>query len=315
VNKQERAELEAEYGDVGEGAWPPVRRRPARRPWLAGALNLVVPGLGHAYVGEVRRGLWLWGAVLLVALVSSWSGLVEHFWGLAVMVVVQLGLYAYMIKDAAARARSRNSSGPGPLQRWAVCVGLVLFSTLVVSPWARSVLSQQSFWIPAVSMEPTLVPGDHLIAQKGPFDAEDLERGEVVIFQSPEDPSIDQVYRIVGLPGEMIDLVDKAVLIDGKPLDGGWPVHFDDSVTYPDDPTGMNPRSRRDQLGPLRVPEDHVFVLGDNRDFAYDSRYIGPIPIASIKARPLYIYWSRRPSEPGLPGGPTRLERTGLRVR
>jgi len=315
VNKEERAYLDAEYGDAGEGAWPPVRRRPDRRPWLAALLSLIVPGLGHVYVGQVRRGLCLWGALILVVIASAWSGLLDHFWGLVVMLVVVVGAYLYILVDAARRARSMETFAPGRWQRWWVYVGVVLFAALVVRPLVRFVVPVQSFSIPSASMEPTLQPGDHLIARKGHVAARDVERGDLVIFTSVEDPSATQVYRIIGLPGEVIDLVDKKVTIDGRPLEDNPAVHFDDPSTYPD-VDAVHPMQRaRDQLGPVEIPPDHVFVMGDNRDAAYDSRYFGPVPIENIKARPLYVYWSRRSAEPGLPGGPTKLSRIGLSLR
>ena len=315
VNKEDRGYLDAEYSDAGEGAWPPVRRRPVRRPWLAALLTLIVPGLGHVYVGQVRRGLSLWAALILVVIVSAWSGLLDHFWGLVAMVVLVVGAYLYTLVDAARRARSMETFEPGRWQRWWVYAGFVLCAAVVVRPLVRIVVPVQSFAIASASMEPTLQPGDHLIARKGHVSARDVERGDLVIFTSVEDPSVTQVYRIIGLPGEVIDLVDKKVTIGGRPLEENPAVHFDDPSTYPDVDTVHPMQRARDQLGPVEIPPDCVFVMGDNRDAAYDSRYFGPVPIENLRARPLYVYWSRRPAEPGLPGGPAKLSRIGLRLR
>lgn len=302
MSTSDREYLEQEYGDVGPGAWPPVPpvgRHPARKPWLAAALSLVVPGLGHVYVGEVRRGLRLWSALLAIPILSSWFGVLSHFWGLVGILLVWGGLYLYILMDASSRARALESFEPGPDQRWTVYVGVVLFAATVVSPMIRVVLAHQSFLVPTVSMMPTIVPGDHLLARKGSFAGDELQRGDVVIYQSVVDPAIVQVSRIVGLPGEEVDLVDKAVFIDGEPLDEVPAVHHGDPRTYPDGPMIPEATRARDQAGPLRVPEGHVFLMSDNRDAAYDSRFFGPVPISNIRARPLYVYWSRSPG----PGG------------
>lgn len=299
VSTSDREYLDEEYGDVGAGAWPPVPRRPARKPWLAVVLSLVVPGLGHVYIGEMRRGLRLWSALLLIPIVSSWTGLMGHFWGLLAVILVWGGLYLFVLQDVAGRARALESFEPGPDQRWTVYLGVVLFAATMVSPLIRGVLVHQSFLVPSVSMLPTIVPGDHLIARKGSFAADELARGDVVIYRSVADPSVTQLSRIVGLPGEEVDLVDKAVFIDGEPLDEVPAVHHGDSRTYPDDPTLPDLARARDQAGPVRVPEGHVFLMSDNRDAAYDSRFFGPVPIVNIRARPLYVYWSRAPGAGG----------------
>ncbi|HSL84852.1 MAG TPA: signal peptidase I [Thermoanaerobaculia bacterium] len=289
----EAAYLEAEYGDVTEGDWPPKRRRPVRRSWVAVGLTLLLLGLGHVYVGEMRRGLVLWSGFLGLLMGSAWSGLLDRFWGLLIVLVAALGLLVYAMGDAASRARRLRSFDPKPYNRWWVYAAVVLFAA-VVGPGIRALVPIQSFYIPSGSMEPTLQPGDHFYARRGTFGAEDLARGEIVVLRSPEDPTVFVVYRIVGLAGEEIDVVDKAVHIDGRPLDEPY-AHFREEVTYPDSSSVHESLRRRDQFGPFLIPEETVFVMGDNRDRSYDSRFIGPVPLANLHARPLYIYWHRDP--------------------
>lgn len=289
----ERAYLEAEYGDVGEGPWLPVRRRPARRPWVALALTLLVPGLGHLYGGDLRRGLRLWSGLLALLLVPAWFGALDHFWGLVVVLSLAGGLYLYTMWDAASRARSMQTFEPGPYNRWWVYGAVVLFSTTVVAPGVKLLVPIQTFATQSGSMEPTIRPGDRFCARKGSFAADDIERGDVVLFESIEDPALLQTFRIVGLPREEIRIVDKTVYIDGEPLGEDAYAQFGDGTTYPASPFVPEEIRARDQFGPLIVPAGHVFVMGDNRDFAYDSRFFGPVPVSNVRGRPLYVYLNR----------------------
>lgn len=179
-----------------------------------------------------------------------------------------------------------------------------LLVALVFALWARTFLVQ-AFSIPTPSMEPTLRVGDHVLVNKFVFRAADgaplarllpareVRRGDVVVFRSPDDPRRDFVKRCLGLPGDRVEIRDKQLLLDGRPLDeGGWKVHRD-ATTYGDgDAAGAR---RRDQYGPRHVPAGHLFCLGDNRDESNDSRFWGPVPRGAVKGRALLVYWSTAP--------------------
>lgn len=158
----------------------------------------------------------------------------------------------------------------------------------------------QTFYIPSGSMEDTLLIGDHLFVNRfiyGPaasgvedrlLPGRGVQRGDIVVFRSPENPTIDVVKRCVGLPGDSIEVVDKQLYINGKAVDDqSYAVHKDTRV-LPDLPF----ENTRDNYGPFEVPEDSYFCMGDNRDNSYDSRFWGPLPGHLLKGRPLFIYWS-----------------------
>ncbi len=161
----------------------------------------------------------------------------------------------------------------------------------------------QAFKIPTGSMETNLLIGDHLLVNKLVYSPslsglEDLllpkrqvRRGDVVVFKYPEDPGRDFIKRVIGLPGESLEIRDKTVLIDGKPLDEAGYVHFLDSGLRPEDPEYGLPEGRPG-FGPVSVPEGQLFVLGDNRDNSKDSRYWGFLPRDQVKGRALVVYWS-----------------------
>lgn len=162
----------------------------------------------------------------------------------------------------------------------------------------------QAFKIPTGSMEPNLLIGDHLLVNKfvfGPVvtDAEEtllaidpIERKDVVVFKYPEEPERDFIKRVIGLPGETVELRNKRVFINGQPLDEPY-VHFLEPPgdAGPGDPDFTDFDVRR-RYGPVTVPADHYFVMGDNRDNSQDSRYWGFLPRAYIKGKALMVYWS-----------------------
>jgi signal peptidase I len=161
----------------------------------------------------------------------------------------------------------------------------------------------QAFKIPSGSMEDNLKIGDHIVVNKfiyGPegtnaltrlFPVRDIRRGDIIVFRYPEDPSMDFVKRVIGLPGETVLIRNKKVFIDGRAIDEPYVV-FDDPQIYPDEPMLPDPYRSRDQFGPLRVGEGQYFAMGDNRDHSRDSRYWGTVPRGMIKGRAFMVYWS-----------------------
>jgi signal peptidase I len=159
----------------------------------------------------------------------------------------------------------------------------------------------KTFYIPSGSMEDTLLIGDHLIVNRfvygpGPLPAllpsRSPERGDIMVFRSPEDPRIDLVKRCVGLPGDELRMVQKRLYVNGELVeDSPYVRHRDPRVGTRPMPLN-NQLYLRDNFGPLRVPAGHYYFLGDNRDFSYDSRYWGPVPEHFVKGRAFVIYWS-----------------------
>lgn len=161
----------------------------------------------------------------------------------------------------------------------------------------------QAFKIPTSSMEPNLLVGDHLFVNRVMFapssgaleDAllakREVQRGDVVVFRFPGNPDKDYVKRVVGLPGETVEVNERTVLIDGKPVDESDYVRFQRPEPDPSAPEfGLRPERR--PWGPSRVPAGQLFVLGDNRDNSNDSRFWGFLPRKLVKGRALVVYWS-----------------------
>src|SRR4051812_27396890 len=173
----------------------------------------------------------------------------------------------------------------------------------------------QAFKIPTGSMEDNLKIGDHIIVNKfiyGPGNPQgilpmrEIRRGDIIVFRYPLQPDTDFVKRVIGMPGDTVEVRDKKVAVNGRQLDEPYVIHEDPQI-YPLQPALPEPYRSRDQFGPYTVPEGQYFAMGDNRDKSSDSRYWGTVPRSMIKGRAFVVYWSFS-GEPPPPGSPP-LER------
>jgi len=186
-------------------------------------------------------------------------------------------------------------------------IGLALLIALAVR---SSVV--QAFWVPSGSMLPTIQIGDHIFVNKLAYAVRlpligteimkvgDLHRGDVVVFVSPTDPSTDLIKRVMAVPGDTVEIREKKVYVNGEKIP--------DAHAYFSD-TGVMPAGQRDNMRPTKVPEGKFFVMGDNRDRSYDSRFWGFANIADIKGKATFVYWSRDVSKGWL--ATPRFERFG----
>jgi len=182
-------------------------------------------------------------------------------------------------------------------------VGREYFESLVVAVilalFVRTFVFQ-AFKIPTGSMEPNLLVGDHLIVNKMAFapaiaaaegalvPRRDLERGDVVVFKYPQEPDRDFIKRVIGLPGDRVEMRRKKVHINGTPIDEPY-------ASFLEPPSTAGPVRQddlREEYGPVTVPAGQYFMMGDNRDNSEDSRYWGFMPASYVKGQALFIYFS-----------------------
>ncbi len=167
---------------------------------------------------------------------------------------------------------------------------------LLLALFIRSFIVQ-AYKIPSGSMIPTLLVGDYLLVNKlaygirNPIKDDFIyfrklpKRQDVVVFTYPLNKKLDFIKRVIGLPGDTIQIINKKVYVNGKLLKEPY-VQFTDPEIYPKEV------SPRDNYGPVKVPPGYIFVLGDNRDQSYDSRFWGFVPVKYIKGKALIIYFS-----------------------
>lgn len=134
----------------------------------------------------------------------------------------------------------------------------------------------QPFYIPSGSMEPTLQVGDRIIVNKLLYRFSTPKRGDIMVFKYPVNPNRDFIKRVIGLPGETIQIKDSKVYIDGKILEQPF----------------LPPDLKYDHnFGPARVGENQYFMMGDNRNNSEDSRFWGSLPEQNIVGKAMFIYW------------------------
>lgn len=155
----------------------------------------------------------------------------------------------------------------------------------------------QAFKIPSGSMLPTLEIGDHILVNKFVYGVRlpiwnvpilpgrAPRRGDIVVFVYPVDPSKDFIKRVVGVPGDVVQLRRKVVYVNGKKAD-------DPHAFYVDASAAPHTGGGRDNYGPVTVPEGSLFVMGDNRDRSYDSRFWGFVDVAAVRGKAFLVYWS-----------------------
>lgn len=138
-----------------------------------------------------------------------------------------------------------------------------------------------SFWIPSGSMEPTLQVSDRILAYKIFYGLKYVKRGDIIVFKYPLNPRKDFIKRVIGLPEDIVRIRNKKVYVNGKLLNEPYVVHRD----------AWERGFPRDEYGPVQVPENSLFAMGDNRDSSEDSRYWGFVPADNIVGRAIVIYW------------------------
>ena len=155
----------------------------------------------------------------------------------------------------------------------------------------------QAFKIPSGSMKDTLLIGDHILVSKFiygvkiPFSnatilpVKEPRRGDIIVFRFPEEPDKDFIKRVIGVAGDTVEIRQKKVFVNGRPLNHDYGIYTDPHVI----PGTVQPR---DNFGPVTVPAGKLFVMGDNRDHSYDSRFWGFVDMDDVKGKAFMIYWS-----------------------
>ena len=173
--------------------------------------------------------------------------------------------------------------------------GEALLVALLLALFIRSFVVQ-AFKIPSGSMLPTLQIGDHILVNKFVYGVRvpyfgtlivpvgKPRRGDVVVFIYPQDEDKDFIKRVVGVEGDSVEVRDKRLFVNGEPV-------ADPYARFAEGEDGRTV-APRDNFGPFKVPAGYIFVMGDNRDRSYDSRFWGPVSLDKVKGKAFLIYWS-----------------------
>ena len=219
-------------------------------------------------------------------------------------------------------SESKSGNGSGKRKSVAREYAEAIFIALLLALFIRTFFIQ-AFKIPSGSMETTLLIGDHILVSKYAYGThvpneipflniklfDDIiffpktpERGDIIVFKFPKDEKRDFIKRVIGVPGDLLEVRRQKVFINGKPYEDLHARHTEPScdispaAAQETDPLkkcqDTGPNVPRDDFGPVLVPDGHLFMMGDNRENSQDSRYWGFLDIKKVRGKALMIYWS-----------------------
>ncbi|MBL9161991.1 MAG: signal peptidase I [Planctomycetaceae bacterium] len=292
---------------------------PRRRVWLAALLALFFGSVAQVYCGRFQRAVGLYALTWFVAILANiallclplgWLGIIAGCAALA-------GVYLFVLIDAIRLARNDSQAPLRRYQRWWVYL-LVIIASGTISELVLRLNRQywsESFLLRGGSMRNSLLAGDRFLVDKLPFYSRAPQRGEIVVYRSPGEGNAIFCHRVIGLPGDEVEVRDEQLLINGQPTTEEYVLYEGERPEY----DVLNNFSAR------TVPAGHVFILGDNRRNAKDSRIDGFVPIDDVIGVPRMIFWSREHSlsppsnpwesrEPVETLGPIRWARIGQRL-
>jgi signal peptidase I len=281
------------------------------RPWLALLMSLVLPGYGQLYNGALNKAIWIFlsfafstiplGALIAIYLPDAW--LIS---ALAVCTLASVAVWVYGMVDAWREAKQSVAFARKSWQVSGMYLAALVFSGLFTLPLLYTYVRGhwiEPFRIPSNSMAPGILSGDFLIADKGyncPGCKHAVKRGDIAIFVYPNDRTQHYIKRIVGLPGDRVQMKGKELIVSGQSLkrsettssigvevieaiDGReWRVLWSASGQTPED-------------SDVIVPPGHVLVLGDARMLSKDSRVFGTVPLQDVVGRARQLWFSSGP--------------------
>lgn len=275
-----------------------MRSHRPRRVWVALLLGSAFPGVGHVYAGAPWRGL-VEVAALLGVVIPLGPLMLLPFLGSPLGILaghaLRFGVMFLVTLDGALVARRRRDVPPARWNRgWvlALCAAVVFVALLVVPRELAAAYPIRILKIPTSSMEPSLSPGDHVIADMRPAAVRPLELGELVVFRDPDNPRVWFTKRVAGLPGQTVAVVAGRLQLDGSAVGSagadGATIERLGGRSFEIEPC---PRIACD-WGPERVPDGSVFLLGDSRSTSKDSRHFGFVRQEAVVGRVLGIVWT-----------------------
>jgi len=270
-----------------------------RYPIEAVLLSIFFPGLGQVYNGQLKKGIFFAFILPLVTIPIYLTGIQFHFYGLLFFIALGICVWFYIIGDAFFVAKKKKEIVLKSYHKWyfylLFIVLMIGFSIISEIPFVNnSPLGSRikAYKIPSGSLMPTLLIGDRLFVNVENFKTNEIERGDMIVFRYPENPKKDFLKRVIAIGGDVIESRDKIIYINGNEINEPYIQHTDKSIF-------SHEIGRRDNFGPITVPENKFFVMGDNRDQSHDSRFWGFVDINDIKGKALYVYWSEDKSRIG----------------
>jgi signal peptidase I len=286
------------------------------RPWLAALLNLVAGSpIGQIYAGHLRRSLIVW-FIGIFLLLSAFVLLVTFELNRFIMLAILGGVFLYQFVtalDAFFIARRAASTPRKKFQKWwfYITMAITFYTANYLTASAIKTYVCESFRVPGRAMSPTILHDDRILVDRFWANPKNIKRYDVVVFRSNGMDSPLYVMRVIGLPGEKIEIRNRVVYINDETVNDPKAIH--------DGPN--TPRVDFENYGPKTIPEEHFFALGDNRMRSNDSRFLGTIPLTDYYGHARWIFFSRdfelsdeQDISEAVPGA-IHWDRIGLRIQ
>lgn len=274
----------------------------ARKPWIAGIMSALFPSLGQFYNGQIKKGAIIFLSLILIPYLFYLLKLKIHFWAYLALLIVLIALRIYAVIDSVLDANKQKKYLPKVYNRWYFYTGIIIVFFILSLNNFPSTFSLQTYRIPTFSSSPALIAGDMVVTDAYTTNSPDY--GDLIVFNTND--GMTRTFRIIGLPKDTVDLNKNLVEINKhgiharflqKTTIGDYYVEeFQETLpngkTYNFYRNEIPYDSTQTTIKNIIVPEDNYYVLGDNRDNAVDSRYIGFVHKDQIIGRVLYTAWS-----------------------
>jgi signal peptidase I len=267
-----------------------------RKPLIAALLSLVTPGLGQMYNGEIKKGIIFYFVLSFVMPLLLFAKLQYSLIGLIILLLTIITVYLSNSVEACFTARKKKEINLKIYNKWYFYILFVAIAFTIntgiekATGDFRTILGTKAYKIPSGAMLPTILIGDRIIVDLKYYTTHNPQRGDIIVFKYPEDESRDFIKRVIATGNDVIESKDRIIYISGVPIAEPYVEHVDNNIRAND---------KRDNFGPLTVPKDKIFVMGDNRDQSYDSRFWGYVDKTQIRGKALYFYWSEQTNKIG----------------
>lgn len=265
-----------------------------RRWWLAGLLSFFMPGLGQVYNGQATKGLFfnflysVWGGMTFILMYHTMNRLIT---GLSLgllysCIFISMIASLLIIFDSIFIAKKITGKHfMKPYNKWYIYVLVILIGSGINYSIELTIRENviQGFKIPSGAMNPTLRIGDYVLCNHIYYQKNNPTHGDIVIFEYPLDERVKFIKRIIGTPGDTIEIKNNEAYVNNQKLDEPYALYSNPKKT---------PKNQKKNFGPIIVPKNEYFVMGDNRDNTRDSRYWGTVKRQKINGKAIIIYFS-----------------------
>jgi signal peptidase I len=259
-----------------------------RNPFLAALASLLTCGLGQLYNGKPFKAAAAYIFWLVCAAFWTFAPLSSSLSWLLAAFILNIIVIVIPIIDSFRDARKSKELTLRRYNRWYVYLAIILVQLFLISPVFKGLIfsSTRAFKFPSGSMDPTLEIGDRVVVNPKAYTQTTPRRGDIAVLKYPKDESVFYLKRVIGLPGEKVEMIGRTVYVNDLPLK-------ESHTKY------INLVSIYDHYGPYWLSKDEYFLLGDNRDNSQDSRFLGSVDRSKFIGKVGYIYWAKDKSRIG----------------